>query len=67
MLSRKHHEEVAATIKQEYDHEGSSATAYAQGCRDGIARVARCLGDSLFRDNPQFNRERFMKACGLED
>lgn len=31
-----------------------------------IADVAEGLADMLERDNPRFDRSRFLKACGIE-
>ena len=30
------------------------------------AFVAHALADALAKDNPRFDRERFMKACGVQ-
>ncbi len=33
----------------------------------GVAWVARNLADALAHDNPRFDRERFLKACGVSN
>jgi hypothetical protein len=34
--------------------------------RDGVADAARHLATELQRDNPRFDRERFLKAAGIQ-
>lgn len=33
---------------------------------NGIDNAASLIADALARDNPRFDRERFLKACGVE-
>jgi hypothetical protein len=33
---------------------------------NGIANAAQRLADALARDNPRFDRERFLKAAGVQ-
>lgn len=64
MLSRKDYKAIAEIIKQEFtafddtgedDYEGKHATI----------SISKRLADYFAAENPQFNRDRFMKACGL--
>lgn len=52
-MSRKDFEAIAATIKSMYprDKNGAWANAFADMCA---------------RQNPRFDRRRFLKACGVE-
>lgn len=60
MLSRKHYVAIASEFK----------TAYEDVADDGAAVVmadfARRLAGVFAGDNPAFDRERFLKACGVE-
>lgn len=58
-MTRKDYEKIAAVIKGMPDH---AATLRAQK-----ASCASSFADMLAADNPRFDRERFLKACGLED
>lgn len=33
---------------------------------DTVEQLAGAIADALKRDNPRFDRSRFLKACGLE-
>ena len=38
-----------------------------QGAKVISRGIAYSLCDNLFIDNPRFNRDKFLKACGIED
>jgi hypothetical protein len=59
-MSRKHYRDVAEIIKTEVDR-----TNPAGGVRPVLARVAGELASMFKRDNGNFNRDKFMEACGL--
>ncbi len=56
-MSKKHFDALAAAIKAEY---------YAEEAVDRN-RTALLLASVCARFNPNFNRARFLKACGVED
>ncbi len=61
MFSQRHYEAVAAIVARHYN-------AYTL---DYAARAAvRVLAEDMLHlfagDNPRFNRDRFLQACGLE-
>lgn len=33
---------------------------------DGVSCASEYIADALSRDNPRFDRERFLKACGVQ-
>ena len=39
---------------------------YRAGVYDGRTRAAHKLADALAAENPRFDREKFLKACGVE-
>lgn len=40
---------------------------WARGAFDSLALLARDFADDAERDNPRFDRKRFMSACGLTE
>jgi hypothetical protein len=38
---------------------------YANGINTAMSEVAGRLADSMAQDNPRFDRERFLNACGV--
>lgn len=57
-MSRQHYQFIADVISAMPDH---AATLRAQK-----RSVALAFADALARTNPRFNRERFLRACGVE-
>ncbi len=63
-IQRKHFELIAQTIKEfdQFSH------AFPLGIAENIqADVAKRFASKLKLTNPQFDRARFLKACGVED
>lgn len=69
-MTKKHYEMVASTIRQQraialnWNGEGA-----AQDCRlvhASTEAIARVMAVKFADDNPMFDRERFLKACGVE-
>jgi len=59
-MTRKDYEIIAKAITE--------AFAWEIGKKEGehaISRVAHILANSLRNDNPRFNEDKFLKACGL--
>ena len=65
MMTKKHYEAIAAAFNAaRYDVKRKE---YAQDdLQDGISYAAEHLADYLATENPRFDRERFLVACGLE-
>lgn len=63
MMSRKHYELLAAALREARRDEDFELEPGA----DGVATIiCRHLADALASDNPRFDRERFLKACGVK-
>lgn len=66
-MTRKDYVLIAQAIKREHDTPGISG----ENPRLIVDRVqynmAKSIANVLAWDNPQFDRERFMRACGFED
>lgn len=58
MTTRKHYEAVARMIHSERDD------AQEQETRLVVDRIASRMADIFGNDNPRFDRDRFLRACG---
>ena len=57
-MTRKDYILLAVAIRESRIYDPTEATAPAQR-----EFTARCIAAALARDNPRFDRDRFMKAC----
>lgn len=55
-MTRKHFEFIAATI--------AAMPTHAATLRTQKRSCALAFADALAKENPRFDRERFLKACG---
>lgn len=64
MLSRKDYEMIAHVLRNTGypDIDGREVSAI----EDDRARLADAFASQLYMDNPRFDRERFIRACGVE-
>lgn len=73
-MSKKHFEAIARIIKTELettrsfwnDAAAGYDAGYAAGAEFGIERTAKNLADEFGKFNPNFDRQRFLTACGVE-
>lgn len=66
MMTRKHFEAVAQTIKDEFEATlPSSNPEFIRGAAYAVSETAYSLADYFARENPNFDRNRFLTACGL--
>ena len=63
MLTRKVFEQVAASVKKSVD---KADRTYNDELRQFADDMACELADYFQRENPRFDRDRFMKACGFD-
>lgn len=59
MITRKHYKKIAEVIREEADAMGGNIGGYA-----AVTSLALTLADVFAEDNPRFDKQRFMKACG---
>ena len=77
MMTKKDYERIAAIIRGTYDEAASEPVddSWAREikllhatrdfvARDTIAHIANALADYMEYDNPNFDRSRFLVACG---
>jgi hypothetical protein len=60
-MTRKDYVLIAAALRESHIYDEHEATALNQH-----AFTARCLSAALAKDNPRFDRERFLTACGVQ-
>ena len=68
-LTRQTFQLIADTLKEERPVEGTdyaAMTAWQKGAYDSWHTTCLAFADSLVRTNAQFDRTRFLKACGFE-
>jgi len=59
-MTLKDYELIAGAIAEE-------RRAHSAPSRFGVDSTADAVASALARDNPRFDRERFLKACGYND
>ena len=60
MFAHRHYEHIAAAIRERMESiDGAGNECFV------LDRLARHMADGFAIDNPNFNRERFLKACGV--
>ena len=60
---KRHYEDVARIIREAYEAADRSFLTKAEV----VALLAGTFAGTFAADNPLFDRERFLKACGLEE
>lgn len=63
MMTRKHFEAIARTMREEIETYRESGDAYAVKV---ATHTARSLAYLCAESNPRFNRDRFLTACGVD-
>jgi hypothetical protein len=65
-MSRKDYILIADALKAaRSSYTLPNVAIYHNGIDNGIDNAAHRLADALGRDNPRFDRERFLKAAGV--
>jgi hypothetical protein len=59
-MTRKDYIAIASALSQARKY------CETQNQQRGVERSALCLSDALAQDNPLFDRDRFLAACGIE-
>ena len=68
-MTRKDYILIAAALKEAREaikEKEPDGTAEFEALLDGVAYVAAYLSDALGRANPCFDRERFLRAAGVQ-
>jgi hypothetical protein len=63
MMTRKDFVAIAEIIRA-VGGDGFTGEDYDRGWRDALMTLAANLPDYFAKQNPKFDRERFLKACG---
>lgn len=61
-MQRRHFELIAEVIAERRTVEHN----YADVVHDELNRIRTTFADRLASTNPNFNRERFLRACGVD-
>ena len=64
-LSRKHYEAVAELLAKNARFFEGAPDMYGLGKREALDDVTNDLADYFASENPYFDRERFLKAAGV--
>ncbi len=66
-MQRRHFELIAASLHRSHMAKGLTGNAKQRAAAlGGVRLVAIDLASSLAHTNPNFDRDRFLKACGVE-
>lgn len=66
MMTRQNFEAVANAIEAKMDaSDPNDESNFFAGYARGIMDTAETLADVFVANNPRFDRERFLKACGV--
>lgn len=60
-MTRKDYIQISSVFRAEMLESGQDIFA-----RKALARVALTLCDTMKRDNPRFDKTRFLQACGFD-
>jgi len=63
MFTKKHYKAIAEMI-QTHQPNDPQENDYCHGKADGMFFLTRDLADYFAKDNPRFDREKFLAACG---
>lgn len=66
MVTKKHYKAIAEIINYQVRY-NANADPNEDGSLMVCEDIAKELADYFAEDNPNFNRKKFLKACGLED
>lgn len=64
-MSRKDYELIAAALREQVDAWPASGGEVVNLVIAVLVNTIESFADALEKDNPRFNRERFLSACGL--
>ena len=64
-MTRKHFETIAAAIAAQAATARHYSEQERQAALDSIGGIADSIADLAEKDNPRFQRGRFLKACGI--
>ena len=68
-MTRKDFELIANAIKAtraNHERDAAAGFQYQADFMDGVNAATYTLADALATTNPNFDRARFLKACGVE-
>ena len=64
-MTKKHFEAIAAIIKSDLDALSDVSGPAAESAREACENIAVGMADYFASENPRFDREKFLTACGV--
>lgn len=64
MFTKQHYKAIAEIIDSNTQHKGPPQNDIDEGVRRGGKYIALALADYFPDDNPLFDRQKFLEACG---
>jgi len=64
-MTKKDYEKIAGVIRLAIDCPVNENDMFEVGMLADAKGIARDMADMLAKDNPRFDRARFLEACGL--
>ena len=65
MMTRKHFQALAEILSRRGCHIAHDPL-FAEGWHAATSAITHAIADYLASENPNFDRDRFLEACGLE-
>lgn len=64
-MTRKDYVAIAAAVRDSLEHQAITID-YREGWNAAASSIAHRLADTLALGNERFDRERFLRACGVQ-
>ena len=65
-MTKKDYIEIARLIKFRVEYNKTfEDSEFKSGCLDELTKISKSLSIIFQSDNPRFNREKFLTACGV--
>jgi hypothetical protein len=65
-MTKKHFKAIAEIIKGSMESRPYTGNSINKAVIIHTEGIAECLSHYFQQENPQFDRDRFLKACGIE-
>lgn len=63
-MSKKDYRLIAEVIRNQYNYDARGGNV---SWKLAVRNVAVAMSEKLQADNPRFDRDKFLKACGISD
>lgn len=67
-MTKKDYQLIATTFRSEYEmHKSNAGPVYGQEALKALRDIAGRFANQFALNNPNFDRARFLKACGVSE